>query len=204
MRPVPLILLLALGGCTGERKAQKASQAAPAPSVRITHFYAGPPVIEPGQTATVCYGVENAREVRLDPPVEPVRPLYHRCFQVSPRRDTTYTLEAVGADGRTARASFQIKVAPARRPPRSPSPPAPPPLITEFVATPAEVAPGERTTVCYQVAAGATIRLRPDVERPPGPRACFSLTPRETTTFSLVASEPGGRTETRTLVITVR
>lgn len=204
MRAICVIaVFVGIAGCGGERKAEEPRKTPAVQPVRITHFYASPPVIEAGQRATVCYGVENAREVRLEPPVEAVRPLYHRCFEIAPQRDTTYTLEAVGADGSTARASFEIKVARAGSAPK-PAPPAPASLILEFAATPAEVAPGERTTVCYHVAEGVTVRLEPDVQRPAGPRACFSIAPRETTAFTLVATEPGGRIERRSLVISVR
>lgn len=201
-----LPLLVALAGCGGDDKPAapgRGAKPAPAAPVRITHFYASPPVLESGRRATVCYGVENAREVRLDPPVEAVRPLYHRCFEVAPLRDTTYTLEAIGHDGTTARASFEIRVA-RPIPPAKPALSAAPPLIAEFVAKPAEVSRGERTTVCYQVAEGVDFRLEPDVERPAGPRACFSLAPAQTTAFVLTATEPGGRVERRTLVVTVR
>lgn len=197
------VLTLMLAGCGGERRAETPRKAPAAQPVRITHFYASPPVLEAGQRATVCYGVENAREVRLDPPVEAVRPLYHRCFEVAPARDTSYTLEAIGADGSTARASFEIKVT-RPGPPAKPAAPAASSLIAEFVATPAEVSPGERATVCYQVAEGVSVRLEPDVQRPAGPRACFSVAPRQTTAFTLIATEPGGRIERRSLVVTVR
>ncbi|MCS7313855.1 MAG: hypothetical protein RMI94_00370 [Bryobacterales bacterium] len=203
MRLSWILLLVALAGCGRERKAEAPRKTAPAAPVRITHFYASPPVLERGQRATVCYGVENARQVRLDPPVEALRPLYHRCFEVAPQRDTTYTLEAVGADGTTARASFEIRVAAGSAPAREVAPVASS-LIAEFVATPAEVSPGERATVCYQVAEGVAIRLEPDVARPAGPRACFSIAPRQTTAFTLIATEPDGRVERRSVVVRVR
>jgi len=194
--------LVMLVGCGPAPKPQSESKLPAQPPVRITHFYASPPVLEPGERATVCYGVENARAVRLDPPVEEVRPAYNRCFQVAPARDTTYTLVAEGHDGKTVSASFELKV-PGARPARK-APPRPEPLIEEFTATPPETAPGGRITVCYAVAENASVQLQPDVERPPGPRACFSVSLRQTTTYTLTVTDPSGRSETRSLTVKVR
>jgi len=199
-----LAALLMLAACRPAPKPQSEAKPPEQPPVRITHFYASPPVLEPGRHATVCYGVENARAVRLDPPVEELRPAYNRCFQVAPPRDTTYTLVAEGHDGKTVSASFELKVAGARPAKKAAPPPSPEPLIQEFTATPLETAPGGRVTVCYAVTENASIRLQPDVERPPGPRACFSVALRETTRYTLTVTDPSGRTETQSLTVKVR
>jgi hypothetical protein len=41
--------------------------------VRITQFYATKQVIARGEDALLCYGVENATDVRLTPEVESIR-----------------------------------------------------------------------------------------------------------------------------------
>lgn len=78
--------------------------------LKITSFYATPGAIRPGDKATVCYGVQDAAAVQLDPPVVSVWPSPTRCFDVSPRRDTQYKLTAQDARGHTESADFTLHV----------------------------------------------------------------------------------------------
>lgn len=205
MRSAAIVLALWAAGCgpptrpAAEKAAGKKQEAAR--PVRIVHFYASPGVLEAGRQALLCYGVENARTVRLDPALDRVWPAYNRCLAIAPTRDTRYTLTAEGFDGRQVSESLEVKVL---RSARAERPPEPAPLITEFAATAAETAPGRPVTLCYQAAPGAEIRLAPEVERPAGSRACFAAAPLRTTTYTLTASTPDGRTESRAVTITVR
>lgn len=76
----------------------------------IQSFYAMPGIIRRGGAAQLCYGVSNAKTVRLDPPAGEVWPSYSRCIEVSPKKDTTYTLTAEDAGGHTKTASLTLKV----------------------------------------------------------------------------------------------
>jgi hypothetical protein len=78
--------------------------------VEIVQFYSGNGAIVPGGKTELCYGVVNAKEVRLDPPVEKVWPSLSRCFDVAPARTTHYTLTAEGADHKAVTASLDIVV----------------------------------------------------------------------------------------------
>ena len=78
--------------------------------LKILQFYASPGELKKGKQAILCYGVENARAVRIDPPVEQLEPVRNRCFWVAPQRTTTYSLEAEGAGGRRVTASFTLQV----------------------------------------------------------------------------------------------
>ena len=42
--------------------------------LKILDFYATPPAIRRGERATICYGVNAADSVRIDPPVEEIHP----------------------------------------------------------------------------------------------------------------------------------
>lgn len=79
-------------------------------SVKILQFYARDGVIPEGGSTVLCYGVLNARMVRMEPAVETVFPSRNRCFDIRPQRETRYTLTAEGADGRTVAASFSVRV----------------------------------------------------------------------------------------------
>jgi len=67
------------------------------------------PEIRRGDAAQVCFGVANAKSVTLEPQNNPVWPSHSLCVDVKPNKTTTYTLTAVGGDGRTV--SKQVRVA---------------------------------------------------------------------------------------------
>jgi hypothetical protein len=78
-------------------------------SVRILRFYANVGILAPGQTAQICYSVENARLVRISP-MQSAWPAQQRCFDVEPEHTTHYTLVAEGFDGTVAARSFTLAV----------------------------------------------------------------------------------------------
>jgi hypothetical protein len=77
----------------------------------IRSFYASPPVIHRGETASLCYSVFGATTLRLDPPLAEVYPSFNHCIQASPGKDTEFTLTAADAAGHTATAKLVLKVA---------------------------------------------------------------------------------------------
>ncbi len=78
--------------------------------LEILHFYGGPGVIRRGERVQLCYGVSNAKTVRLEPQSNPVWPSYSRCLNDAPRKDTTYTLTIEDGKGNSRTATVQIKV----------------------------------------------------------------------------------------------
>jgi hypothetical protein len=76
----------------------------------ILNFYAVPGLIHRGESAQLCYGVSNAKSVRLEPQTSPVWPSQARCVEVSPKKDTTYTLTADDGQGHTKTATLTIQV----------------------------------------------------------------------------------------------
>jgi hypothetical protein len=79
-------------------------------SFDILNFYASPPLIKHGETAQLCYGVSNAKSVRLEPQENKVWPSFMRCVDVAPKKDTTYTLTAEDGNGNTKTATVVVKV----------------------------------------------------------------------------------------------
>ena len=79
--------------------------------LRILSFYASPGVIRPGGHANLCYGVNGAKTVRIEPPVEELRPALSHCLTVAPRKSTEYKLIAQDAAGHTVAQSFILNVA---------------------------------------------------------------------------------------------
>jgi len=76
----------------------------------IQNFYASPGEIRRGETVQLCYGVANAKTVKLEPQRNPVWPSYSRCVDVTPIKSTTYTLTIADAAGNTRTQSLEVKV----------------------------------------------------------------------------------------------
>jgi hypothetical protein len=77
---------------------------------QILSFYASPTVIRRGQTAQLCYGVANAKSVRLQPETPPVWPSVAHCVDVSPTKSITYTLTIEDGAGKTRSQDVEVKV----------------------------------------------------------------------------------------------
>jgi hypothetical protein len=78
--------------------------------LKILDFYASPAALRRGQQATICYGVNAADRVQIDPPVEELHPAVSHCLQVAPLRDTDYKLTAEDRAGHSVTQSLTIKV----------------------------------------------------------------------------------------------
>ncbi|MGA8223292.1 MAG: hypothetical protein WB780_16695 [Candidatus Acidiferrales bacterium] len=76
----------------------------------ILNFYAIPGTIHRGDSAQLCYGVSNAKTVRLEPQTNPVWPSASRCVDVTPNKNTTYTLTAEDGHGNTKTMTVTVTV----------------------------------------------------------------------------------------------
>jgi hypothetical protein len=92
-------------------RARRTVQVLGGDQLKILGFYAVPPVIHPGQPASICFGVNGAVKVRIDPPiVEDLHPSLSRCFQISPKRDTEFKLTAEDGAGHALSQSLTVRV----------------------------------------------------------------------------------------------
>jgi len=92
------------------RRARQAIDLLGGTDFRIINFYAVPQTLRRGRLALICYGAYHAKRVRIEPPVEDLHPAISYCFDVAPRKDTTYKLIAEDGAGHTATASLVISV----------------------------------------------------------------------------------------------
>ena len=108
-------LLLAIWWFASVRRGGEAAWIRPVgaahPPVKILQFYANVGILTKGQTALLCYGVENARLVMISPEVAGVYPALSRCVQILPEHTTHYMIVAQGFDGQVATQSFTLPVA---------------------------------------------------------------------------------------------
>ena len=78
--------------------------------VKFVGFNARPAEIRAGQNTVLCYGVLNAKTVKLDPPIEKVHPALSYCFDATFSKTTTLTLTAEDAGGNSVQKSLTITV----------------------------------------------------------------------------------------------
>lgn len=113
---VALGALAALWGLTLTRRPEPRVRIRPlgirSGPVRILNFYASVGAVTIGEKALLCYGVENARSVRISPTIQGVFPSPNRCLEIIPERTTHYTILAEGYDGGVATQSFTLPVQP--------------------------------------------------------------------------------------------
>jgi hypothetical protein len=158
----------------------------------ITQFYARSGEITAGERNLVCYGVRNARSVRIEPPVENLSPAMNRCFFVDPQEDTTYKLVAEGADGEQASESFRVHVKPAAA------------FIAMFTTSERQIPRGEAVTLCYRAAHARAVRMEPNGwELPPLGENCTRFYPKASGIYTLIATGDGG-VDRKNFSVTVR
>ena len=162
-------------------------------AVRITQFYARSNEMTDADRNLICYGVENATTVRIDPPIENLFPSRNRCIWAEPKRNTTYTLYAEGADGSRESASLDLRVGPA------------PPHIQFVAVSHAVVHRGDAVTVCYGVDRASRVRLDPvGLNLPAVARNCTRFYPRATFNYTLSAFGVEGQTDREKFSIRVK
>jgi len=76
----------------------------------IQTFYATPGEVRRGEPVQLCYGVANAKTVKLEPQSNPVWPSYSRCVELTPAKTTAYTLTIADARGNTKSQSLTVTV----------------------------------------------------------------------------------------------
>lgn len=182
MQPILLTLLVACGSAPpSEQAKQQAPQRA-----RILQFYGANTQVVKGQPLTLCYGVEDAQSVRMEPPEVELGLSRNRCIAVSPKQNTTYILIAKGTDGQEVRQPFPVRLVAASQPVQ---------LIRSFDVMPAKA--GQLVNLCYQTKGAASVTLSPaltPVEPAEHPR-CVPVAITQQTTFLLTATDAAGNVD---------
>jgi hypothetical protein len=165
------------------------SRTPPAP-VKITQFQVTPALIPKGITGKLCYGVENAVKVDMNPPVEALLPSTERCIDIAPAQATTYTLTALGADGSKVSKSLDVRVG------------NPPPRLSDLSATPTEVKRGSQVVVCFKVENARDIKVSKG-KLTPG-RNCLTDRPKKTTSYKVTVLGADREQDSGTVTVIVR
>ena len=190
-----LVTVLFLASCSesvAPAPAKKEAPPRPDPP-KITQFYASPAHPRQGEKTLLCYGVENAKDVRLDPPVEEVWPALSRCFEVKPKGAAKYTLSASGPGGSVSQ-SLSLT-------------PAPPAVeIIEVSINKLDFTRGETATVCYKAKNAKNVSIRPGewIDPHTPENGCIQDKPQRETTYVVTATGAGGETDTERVTARVK
>ena len=179
---IPFSIVACLTACKSSTNSRVNESEVPArtdAAPRILQFYAAPGVIPRGETSSLCYGVENAETVSIDPPVEEIKPALSRCLSVSPSSSTRYTLTARSSGGETSK-TIELTIGKA-----------PPPLsgggpqVLAFSSDLSSIKPGQTAMLCFQVEGGDP-KVDPPVQQLGSVRqGCFAVSPKQTTIYTL-------------------
>lgn len=149
---------------------------AAAPAAHIVSFTANPNAVQPGGTSVLSWQVENADTVEITG-LGQVNPKAGSAT-VAPTQTTTYTLTARNSKGEvTAAQTVTVMQAPVR--------------ILSFTASPASIGAGQSSTLQWQTqnADNVTITNVGAV----AVNGSVSVSPTQTTTYILTASNAGGQ-----------
>jgi hypothetical protein len=159
-------------------------------AVRILQFAATPNTIRPGERARLNWVVENADTVTIAPAPGSVDPKAGNS-DVTPAQTTTYTLTARGASGSiTSTAVVTVQaVAPTE------------PRVIRFEATPVTILVGEASTLSWTTDGATDVSISGigSVEL----NGSRTVSPSQTTTYTLTAKGSDGRLVTAPATVTV-
>lgn len=178
----------ALTACT--REPVKPAPAA-AESVHIVNFYATAPQLPRGEKELLCYGVENAKTVWLEPPRQEVSAALSRCVEVEPKETTTYTLTAKDVSGKQATQQVTVKIGAAKA------------KILEVKVSSLEIAKGDPVSICWK-AQNAKVTVAPLAASKPAMPNCVVDTPNKTTTYTVTATGADGDQDQEKVTVRVK
>ena len=167
---------------------------------QITSFTATPTSISTGQTVTLSWKDANATSLTITTDSgRTVATSSQASGSVTdtPTQNTTYSAVATGAAGSSSPSTVKVQVGPAG-----------PPQITQFTANPTSVSTGQTTTLTWVTTNATSVTFNPplplgDDQGPPPPSGSAVVPISQTTTFSLVATGPGGNSTPATVTVSV-
>lgn len=185
-----ILICLPISGCGGTPSVSSPPPKPKAEPVKITQFYASDKKLPRGVKGNLCYGVDHASKVELSPAVEDVWPAMTRCFDISPKQTTHYTLTAYGDDGSKDAKSVDVTVGAA------------PPRIYDLTVTADQVHPGQLVAVCFKVENTTSVKASPGHFDPS--RNCITDQPTKTTTYKVFALGGDRQIDTGSVTVKVR
>ncbi len=193
LRIVVAAAAVTLTQCASTEK--KAGVSAPPPdnSARITQLYTTSAQVARGEKALVCYGVENAKTVWMEPPRQELSAALSRCVEVFPTADTTYKLTAEGPDGKQVTRELKVAVG------------APRARIVNVNVSALEVKAGELVSVCYTVEHAKAVTIEPIGFRGGAAgKGCATDQPRKSREYTISALGADGEKDQERVTVRVK
>jgi hypothetical protein len=155
---------------------------------RVVRFQATPTNITSGEAATLSWETANADQVTISPGVGGVGP--NGSTTVTPTETTTYTLTARGPNGEVSSTTTVTVTGTGA------------PRIISFFGNPTTIEAGGSSQLCYTVEGGSEVTITPDVPGfAGGASGCVSVSPTQTTTYLLSATNATGTTTARVTIV---
>lgn len=184
-------LLIGCGSGPAPSSGEKSQTAPPPPAhVRITQFYSPDPLIPRGMPGKLCYGVENASKVEISPRADEVWPSPARCFEISPKQKTIYTLTAYGQDGSKDEKTVMVNIGAAA------------PKLYDLSVNSTSVKAGDLVVVCFKADNARSIKAGPGhLDRE---KNCLSDNPHHTTTYKILVLGADNEQDSGAVTVHVR
>jgi hypothetical protein len=154
--------------------------AALAGNPQIVRFEASPVTIQPGGQTSLSWTTTGATTASISG-VGAVT--LNGSTTVSPAQTTTYTLTASTADGKSVTAPVTVTVTTTGTLPQ----------IVVFAGTPQTIGPGVSSKLCWQVTGATNVAISAGVGGNLSANDCATVTPTQTTTYTLTATNPAGQ-----------
>ena len=170
------------------------SAPAPAPAAsefKVLGFRSDSARINAGQRTRLSWAVQGATEVMIEPSIGKVDASGSR--EIALNRTTQFTLLARKADGEVTRSTVTVEVAP----------PVERPLSVAFQAQPPAIQSGQSTVLRWAAPGASTVLISPGVGRVNAAGA-FSVSPSQTTTYTLLARNASGSATTSEITVRVQ
>jgi len=188
-----------LSGCDSPKHseppapAKQATESSSTEDAKITQLYATESKVAKGENTLLCYGVENASAVWLDPGHKELSAALSRCIEVTPGADTTYVLSAQSPGGKTVTRELKIAAGAARV------------RIQNVNVSAVEVKAGDLVSICYTVSNATHVTIDPLKHRAGAdPKGCATDQPRKTTTYTITAIGPAGDADKQSVTVRVK
>ncbi|MES9969964.1 MAG: TIR domain-containing protein [Candidatus Thiodiazotropha sp.] len=158
------------------------------PTPSIVEFQAHPNRIDQGATTKLSWVTKHAKKVVIHPDIGTVPASGSK--NISPSKDTTYTLAVRGTDNKSAkqRLSIQVNSRPEVSRPRS-----------SLSAADSTIEFGKSTTLRWRTRDATRVEIKPDVGRV-ATSGSTKVSPKQDTTYTLTAKNSAGTTTSTALI----
>ncbi len=153
---------------------------------QIVRFVASPMTIASGGKSTLSWSTNGGTTVTISG-IGAVAA--NGSTTVSPTTTTTYTLTVTGANGQTVSSPVTVTVTGGTVP-----------QVVSFVANPANISAGQSSKLCWQVTNATSITISPSVGSNLAANTCATVSPTQTTTYTLTAANAAGQVQANATV----